>query len=261
MIRRAYFYAKRLFNKALAASAFSEDKVAREEDEKFDNLEINTSEALEKLNPILMAKYGREFDFQSDSIHWILWAGISNLWPINRILEIGTFDGEGTHILGKLFPQAEIITLDLPENDPILRASYGRESEEKYETYKKKQKENLKLSNIKLLNINSFFLTSHVSGPFDLIWVDGGHLFPEVAWDICNAWNMCSPGGFILCDDVLPTQKPISTKYVSSESYKVLLYLKDRSDSGVTLFLKRRNPLHYASVITRKYVALIRKLV
>src|SRR5262249_8684448 len=47
---------------------------------------------------------------------------------IDRILEIGTFDGRNAAILSRIFPDASITTVDLMDDDPVFTASYGRES-------------------------------------------------------------------------------------------------------------------------------------
>lgn len=238
---------------------FDENTISNEEIDKLDSLGFGKDRALVNLNDILLETIGRKFDYKTDSIHWLLWSIVALKKPIRRVLEIGTFKGEGANLLARLFPQAEIITVDLPEDDPLLRNSYKRDTEEEYQLYIKEQEKNTQLPNIKRMKINSFFVPSVVKGSFDLIWIDGGHLFPEVAWDICNAWNLCEPGGFILCDDVVILDGEFKNEYVSTESYKVIKYLNDRTALRTTFFLKRRNPASYASLLSRKYVALIEK--
>ena len=36
---------------------------------------------------------------------------------------------------------------------------------------------------------------------FELIWIDGGHDFPVVAWDTMFAYNRLKEGGFIFMHD------------------------------------------------------------
>ena len=48
------------------------------------------------------------------SIHWLLFCSISNVSSIINILEIGTYDGETTQLLSKIFPNSSIATIDLP---------------------------------------------------------------------------------------------------------------------------------------------------
>ena len=53
------------------------------------------------------------FEVLNDSEHLTLFASISQVFEIKRILEIGTYDGQNARYLSILFPQAEIETMDL----------------------------------------------------------------------------------------------------------------------------------------------------
>jgi len=228
---------------------------------KFDALGLDAKAALGRLNEILREVNGRGFDFQNDSIHWLLFAALSLKLPgVKRILELGTFDGEFTHILARLFPSAEIVTIDLPEGDPLLRDLYDRKDDADYLAYKKKRADRLQRPNVKTIEVNSFFLLDRIQGSFDLIWVDAGHLYPEVAWDTANAYHLCKPGGWMLCDDIIPSKKFYKDAYVSTEAWEVLQYLAERTPVLMTLFLKRRLPELYRKWQTRKYVAAVNKL-
>lgn len=254
------FYAERLYRSFFLTFVYNEGHILAEEENKLNELGGDRDLALRRINAIFQKKYGRDFQFSSDSIHSFLWAVLSTSnQTIKRILEIGTSEGEGTSVLAELFPNAQIVTVDLPEEDPHLRAFYGRDTDELYKKYIEKQKNNLRYPNIKPITVNSFFLPSNEKEAFDLIWVDGGHLYPEVAWDICNAWNICAPGGVIMCDDVIPTKRLHKTAYASSESHEVLRYIALRANIHVILFLKRRAPYLYPFLVTRKYVALFKK--
>lgn len=230
------------------------------EAQKFEQSGLDLESGLHALNSVLQLKLGRDFDFLNDSIHWLLFAAVSKSdFKPKKILEIGTFDGEFTYILAKLFPQATIVTVDLPEDDPLLRGLYDRENTDAYASYLKIQSCNLKELNILPIKANSFFLLDNVNDKFDLIWVDGGHLYPEVAWDLCSAYHLCNSGGLILCDDVISSPSFFRDQYVSTESYEVLNYIKLRLDCSLMLFIKRRNPDLYLKAVSRKYVACLRK--
>ena len=111
------------------------------------------------------------------------------------------------------------------------------------------------------MEFNTLFLLSNISldEKFDLIWVDGGHLYPDVAWDLSNAYHLLNKGGYLLCDDVVKSDKYYSNGYVSTDSYEVLNYLEERIDGGITYFLKRISWVLYPRIKTRKYVALLKK--
>ena len=113
-----------------------------------------------------------------------------------NILEIGMGVGRSTHLLSLLFPNAMVYTLDIPPSDKEYRtdAYVGSKGEV--------TKKNLSRPNIRLIRSNSFFLPSlALPEEFELIFVDGGHYFPVVAWDVMFAYGRIKEGGFVLIDD------------------------------------------------------------
>ena len=234
--------------------------ILNQELEKFQSCGLDQEKAIEQLNSIL-SDQGKQYNADRDSVHWLLFAALSERKKIKKILEIGTYEGEFTHILGKLFPDAEIVTVDLPENDPIIKATYNRANSEVLSSYADKQGHNTKDGNIRSVKSNTIFLMDalETGEKFDIIWVDGGHLYPDVAWDISIAYHILKPGGMMFCDDIIPSKKSYNNGYVSTESFEVLNYLEERIDSPVTYFLKRTDPYLYALDHTRKYVGLVKK--
>ena len=69
------------------------------------------------------------------SEHLKIFSAISLKNNVKDILEIGTYDGFNCLILKKLFPYAEIDTLDLAENDEESLKLYNRNN-----YYKKRNK-------------------------------------------------------------------------------------------------------------------------
>ncbi|MCX7064434.1 MAG: class I SAM-dependent methyltransferase [Proteobacteria bacterium] len=222
---------------------------------------LDCTMGLDVLNAVLHDIRGMPFNFAKDSVHWLLFACLTrSTEPVARILEIGTFDGQFTAILARLFPSAEIVTVDLPESDPILRSTYERELDTQYQRFVATRSGNLAAPNIRFRQFNSAFLLDNVQGPFDLIWVDGGHLYPEVAWDIAAAHHLCREGGYLLCDDVIPALDGQRTAYVSPDSFQVLRYVADRTGATLHLFLKRCGFKHAVVPRTRKFVAMLERL-
>ena len=245
-----------LYNKYIYSK---ENIILREEKKIIKEFKISRKDSLIILNKVLEKTHGREFDEKNDSGHWLLSAAISQSININRILEIGTYTGEFTAILSKLFLDSEIITIDLPENDPILRNSYNRDNNDLYDDFKKEQNKNIdKSGNVNLLLTNSLFLNDKVNGKFDLIWVDGGHNYPEIAWDLCNSYNLLNDGGILMCDDIIKMEKDFAKRFVSTDSYRVLDYLNQRVNNSVLYFLKRLDGKRYARLKNRKYIALLK---
>jgi hypothetical protein len=158
-----------------------------------------------------------------------------------------------------IFPSAEIVTVDLPDDDPIFSTSYQREDPEYLREFKANQEKNLQGDRIEFVKKNSFFLPTMVHRKFDLIWIDGGHLYPEISWDICNAYHLCNPGGWIMCDDVMLNRNGYRDGYVSPDSHEILEYVRDRTNEEVVYFLKRETPKSSANPRKRKHVAILRK--
>lgn len=237
------------------------DKIIESEKSKFSSLGFSEENGLLRLNSALKQLNRGRFDRGMDSVHWLLFGCLSQTnEKMSRILEIGTAKGFGTRILSQLFKLSEIVTIDLPDDDPLTRSFYGRSKSNKFEQYVQTQRENTSASNVHLIKTNSFFLLDKVEGPFDLIWIDGGHLYPDVAWDICNAYHLCKKGGYILIDDVIPTKRDHITKLVSTDSSRVIDYIRKRANVDVTYFLKRIKAESESSKYRRKYVACIKVL-
>ncbi|MDN5853632.1 MAG: class I SAM-dependent methyltransferase [Actinomycetia bacterium] len=217
----------------------------------------------ERLDSVLLPLSGKRFDHVNgtDSVHWLLFACLSLTdWGkgVRDILEIGTFRGKTTVILKALFPQAQIVTCDLPDDDPILASSYHRDKPAVLAEYKRMRDTRVNQDGIRFVQANSFFLPQTAPGPYDLIWMDGGHLYPEVAWDMCNAWHMCRPGGMVLCDDVYTDPKG-GNAYASAAGLDVINYLATRTPVEVIHFIKRENPTWAADTRQCKYVSMLHK--
>lgn len=117
---------------------------------------------------------------------------------VNRILEVGTGSGRTTILFAELFPEATIWSFDIPEEDPD------------FNRLAKPQRKNLHIKDRfldydKLLyfEINSFFLNSERFLPdnFDLIFIDGGHDYPSIAWDLSYAYGHLAEDGFLFIHD------------------------------------------------------------
>ncbi len=252
---------RRYWSKLYWEKLYDLDRVRELERRKFEDTSFSYDEGLKRLNEILRELGKSEFGSKSGigSIHWVLFCCISQISSIESILEIGTFDGETTLLLSNIFPNADIVTVDLPDDDPIFLKSYQREDPEYLKEFKANQQDNLKDTRIEFIKKNSFFLPGMVHRKFDLIWIDGGHLYPEISWDICNAYHLCNPRGWILCDDVMLNPDGYRDAYVSPDSHAILEYVTDRTSEEVIYFLKRETPKASANPRKRKHVAVLRK--
>lgn len=121
-----------------------------------------------------------------------------SLESVENILEIGTGYGEMAVFLSELIPSATIYTIDAPPGD----RDYEKWAWRKEEKYMDMHIENMKKDRIVFIEKNSFFLPSmELPKLFELIWIDGGHHYPAIAWDIMFAYNRLKEGGFIFMHD------------------------------------------------------------
>ena len=262
IIKKIFKRFREIYSTLYANYLFDLDKVKVKESIIFDKIGIDEKKSETHLNKILNKKIGRNYNPELDSVHWKLFSGISLIKnDVKEILEIGTYDGFFTKILSELFPEAKINTVDLPVNDPLMNDFYGRNNDSLLNKFLQTQKSNTDSGNINTIKTNSFFFNSVVKSnlKFDLIWVDGGHLYPEIAWDLCNAYNRLNSNGLMLCDDIIMLNNSFKTKYVSNESWKVLNYIDDRIDDKNLYFLKRYDGKSYCYDFSRKYVSYLIK--
>ena len=254
--RRLLDQYSRLHGRAYSKLFYDGPGLQTSEDQKFGALGWDVVEAQRKLDLVLTRRLSRPFDRRHDSVHWLVASALTERSPrAERILEIGTYLGEFASILAGLFPDASITTVDLPDQDPRVQSTYMRDGAEAFKTFVDERERNLNHSNITCVRRSSFHLREEVQGEFDLIWVDGWHLYPQVAWDLCNAYHLLGRGGVLMCDDVIQMRARHVAGYVSSESFEVLQQIEGETQRPAVFFLKRMDALTYARVQTRKYVA------
>ena len=142
------------------------------------------------------------FGRSDNSQHYELFAGISQVCNPQRVLEIGTFKGECTAFLATLFPHAYIETWDLPEVRDGGMKSYVDEFERHYNDQRATRLNNIGgRANVHQIEQDSIGLLKETLA-FDLIWVDGDHTFPVVAFDLINALRISGPTSWIAVDDI-----------------------------------------------------------
>ena len=174
------------------------------------------------------------------SEHLIIFAAISetNL-KIKNILEIGTFDGKTATILARLFPDSEIKTIDLSDNDPVFINTYARKKNAK-EFIKKRNTLLSRFKRISFLQINSLELSLKNKLPKqDLIWVDGAHGYPIVVSDITNAIGLMHQESILMCDDIFKITTKYDSLYESTAGFETLSAFRDSNILETHYFIKR----------------------
>jgi predicted O-methyltransferase YrrM len=195
-----------------------------------------------------------------NSLHYELFAGLSQACKPRRILEIGTFRGEFTAFLATQFPDAYIETWDLPQVNDGHMKSYVDGFEIHYHNQTANRLKNLGgYSNVKqiLRDSTSLFWESE---PFDLIWVDGDHKFPVVAFDLINALRLLAPGGWIAVDDIklVKMRKSVMS---STEAITCIKHLVQSGHVASHLIYKRvgTEGRRWRDNNRRKHIAILRK--
>ena len=173
-----------------------------------------------------------EFQYHSTSLSWHyhLFVGLKDYFGNKKIdiLEIGTFNGNFSNFISKLYNESHITTIDLDVNDNQFIITYGREEKEKLDEFLKLRNKNLNRKNINFIKLNSLNIKKYFNEKkFDLIWVDGDHLNPQVTIDIINSLDLLNNDGIICVDDVIMDYKYKKNKYLSNESFFTLKYLED----------------------------------
>jgi len=198
-----------------------------------------------------------EFQYHSTSLSWHyhLFVGLKDYFGNKKIdiLEIGTFNGNFSNFISKLYNESHITTIDLDESDNQFINTYGREEKEKLDEFLKLRNENLSRKNINFIKLNSLNIKKYFNQKkFDLIWVDGDHLNPQVSIDIVNSLDLLNNDGIICTDDVILDYKFKKNKYVSNEGFFTLKHLEDNGLIKNYYLIKRVSPVN---AFTKKYVS------
>jgi len=226
------------------------DMISNEKSLKKFNIDINEIKEIFK-------KYNISYDDDYISWHYHIFAGFKKIKEIDKILEIGTYDARFTNYLSHIFSNSKITTIDLPDEDPRFIDSYDRDSKLTLNKFLEKRKINLEPENISFISADSNKINDlFEKKSFDLIWIDGDHLNPQVTKDINNSIDLLKDNGFLCCDDVVPYKKS-SHPYVSCDSYNTLNDLSKKKILANTFILKR---ISYRNVIQESYIAISKKI-
>jgi predicted O-methyltransferase YrrM len=191
----------------------------------------------------------------NDSIHRLAFAALSvNGFSPRNILELGTDNGDTALYLSELFPEGKIFTVELPDDDPI----YLKWHPEGATAHRCGVVKRLARPNITSLIMNTAYLLEENLPDFDLIWLDAGHYFPEVAWDHFFCLHKLAPGGWLFTDDIrLPSNKVTRKRPSTLDAWTVVDYFNARQKDRFGLLLKREDPALF--LIDPKFVGFLRK--
>jgi predicted O-methyltransferase YrrM len=242
-----------------------------------EKLLTNLGYDLEATKQILSSENLDYFDKEL-SWHYHIFSALSKKKEKLRLLEIGTGIGNFTNFLSKIFKDSEIITVDLPHNDPnFINQRHSKENLDTTNSRKEefffnkekiismntkkqnefifKREQNLRNDNIRLYEIDSFHIIDKFEkNSFDLIWVDGDHLNPQATIDISNSFHLLKQNGIMLCDDILKKEK--NSKYSSNETFFSLISLENKNLIKNKFLIKRCWKIN---AIRKKYISITSK--
>jgi predicted O-methyltransferase YrrM len=222
---------------------------------------FSRKQALKRLSSVCLDLFERPYEETNGmfSEHLVLFSAVSiSNNDVKNILEIGTFDGRTTAILAKLFPLAQIKTIDLPSDDEQFVKSYNRE--QTWGPFVEARDRLLRgFPNIEFLAINSLNLTNWEGSRFDLIWVDGAHGYPVIAADIINAYRLVLKNGLVMIDDVYARTQHNDSMYTSIGSFETLNAMESAGMINSFALFSKRLRLEHNPGGRKKYVAYFRK--
>jgi len=236
-------------------------KTLQSQNLKFKEIGLDRNEAISKLNLVLKEIYGTKYTEKNGmwSEHLILFAGLSNSKnTIKNILEIGTFNGETTVILSKLFPSSSILTIDLKFDD-ILATEMYQHATKNQKLVNERSKNLRSLTNVNFMEMNSLQLVNSEE-VFDLIWIDGEHTYPIVSIDIANSMRLLSTTGIAICDDVYLESDEESRSGRSRASIETLQALAASKLISYTLLHKRIGGFFNYPLYNKKYLGFFTKI-
>ena len=196
-----------------------------------------------------------QYHNQNLSWHYHLFVGLQDYFGNKKIniLEIGTHNGNFSNFISKLYDESHITTIDLDETDNQFINTYSREEKEKLDEFLKLRNKNLNRKNINFIRLNSLNIKKYFKEKkFDLIWVDGDHLNPQVTIDIINSLDLLNNDGIICTDDVIMDIKFKKSKYVSNEGFFTLKHLEDNGLIKNYYLIKR---IKMSNAKVKKYVS------
>ena len=229
-------------------------KLVDEQNEMFRKLGLDREDGLLFLNSLS----DKSLDFVQErsvgmaSEHHVFFSALARKNKnLQRVLEIGTFQGETSRLLDKLFPKAVVESLDLPDEERAKSKVYA------YADGMNLASDESAVSRIKYLKQNSLRLVEF-SGCYDLIWVDGNHLSPYTISDIVNSVRLMSNQGYLVCDDIY-LKKPFLEVNADLSAISII---KALSEAGIISFvlIRKRMGARFNNILSgHKYIAIIRK--
>ena len=140
---------------------------------------------------------------------------IEKFFQINNslILEIGTHKGDFSIVLFEKFKPKKLVLVDpwIAEKEKIYQSSWygnfdgeGQKIQDSYyQSVKKKFGQQINKKQVEILRMKSSEAFKILKNKFDLIYIDGNHLYNYVLEDLENSLNIINNNGLIILDDFM----------------------------------------------------------
>ena len=140
---------------------------------------------------------------------------IEKFFHINNrlILEIGTHKGDFATVLLEKFKPKKLVLVDpwIAEKEKIYQSSWygnfdggGQKIQDSYyQNVKKKFEQQINKKQVEILRMKSSEAFKILKNKFDLIYIDGNHLYNYVLEDLENSLNIINNNGLIVLDDFM----------------------------------------------------------
>lgn len=186
-----------------------------------------------------------------ESFHRIAFAALETRgFRPKNILELGTNRGRTSSFLSHLFAEATVYTVELPSSDPLYADLHL--FRDRYVEIEASIEQLTGRPNVVVCRVNTAFLPQTELPDFDLIWLDAGHHYPEVAWDHFYCLHKLAPGGWLFTDDVaMPRRRR------RGHIYDTIDYYNKRMNPKFRFLLKRESAYQY--LLRPKFLGFLRK--
>lgn len=236
---------------------YKDEIYEREQNLIFKHFNLKREDGLKKLSEL--KKQYSLLNRNMSSEHEVLYSALSTSnKKINKILEIGTYDGINSYLLSLLFKDSQIKTIDLSSETDDFKNFYNR-ANGLNDFVKKRNIVLSKSDQISFEEINSVNLYKS-DEKFDLIWIDGAHGYPVVCIDIINALRLIKDDGIIMCDDIYINKITLDKMYQSTAAYETLEELALEKIIEYRLIYKRLDSVNNCDENKRKFVGIFKKI-
>jgi len=200
-------------------------------------------------------KYTRDFVSPCCS-YWAKWLQHLVDKPNINGLEVGSFEGRSSCWFCE-----NILTNKTSYMTCIDTFKYKIGTEERFD----KNTANLRINKLKGKSSEKLAELILSGKKFDFIYVDGDHNAPQVLEDLCNCWQLLSPGGIMICDDyeslavdyrkdVLVPVKPAVNAFIlcyrhKIEKYEITPPFKERDTRKQAVIWKKKDTMNTKYVL------------